>query len=106
MDIIANAENSPKHESWKGRRLYTISNLEKGRQMQKQVSQGHNIVADRWAGASNPHPHANPNPTHKYLKHSFFNFFTQSSSLKGYITAKHCFTENLQVNWSRLPLNT
>ena len=25
----------------------------------KQVTRGHNIVADGWAGASNPQPHAN-----------------------------------------------
>ena len=29
----------------------------------KQVTRGHNIVADGWAGASNPHPFSNPNPT-------------------------------------------
>ena len=29
---------------------------------EKQVTRGHNIVADGWAGASNPHPH--PNPIH------------------------------------------
>ena len=27
-----------------------------------QVTRGHNIVADGWAGASNPHPHLNPQP--------------------------------------------
>ena len=26
---------------------------------------GHNIVADGWAGASNPHPQSNPPPTLK-----------------------------------------
>ena len=31
------------------------------------MTRGHNIVADRWAGASNPHPHPNPTPT---LKHT------------------------------------
>jgi len=34
---------------------------------EKQVTRGHNIVADGWAGASNPHPHPNPSPT---LKHT------------------------------------
>ena len=29
----------------------------------KQVTRGHNIVADGWAGASNPHSHSMP-PTH------------------------------------------
>ena len=33
----------------------------------KQVTRGHNIVADGWAGASNPHPHPNLSPT---LKHT------------------------------------
>ena len=32
-----------------------------------QVTRGHNIVADGWAGASNPQPHPNPPPT---LKHT------------------------------------
>ena len=31
----------------------------------KQVTRGHNIVADGWAGASNPHPHPNQGPTLK-----------------------------------------
>ena len=26
----------------------------------EQVTRGHNIVADGWAGTSNPHPHFNP----------------------------------------------
>ena len=33
----------------------------------KQVTRGHNIVADGWAGASNPHPHPYPSPM---LKHT------------------------------------
>ena len=32
---------------------------------QKQVTRGHNVVTDGWAGASNPHPHLNPPPTRK-----------------------------------------
>ena len=31
------------------------------------MTQGHYIVADGWARASNPHPHPNPPPT---LKHT------------------------------------
>jgi len=43
----------------------------------KQVTQGHNIVADRWAGAFNRHPHPMPTPTNtrtqkKHLKCLFF----------------------------------
>ena len=34
----------------------------------KQVTRGHNIVADVWAGASNPHPRLNPPPTLKLHK--------------------------------------
>ena len=30
---------------------------------EKQVTRGHNIVADGWAGATNPHPHPTPHPT-------------------------------------------
>ena len=29
----------------------------------EQVTRGHNIVADGWAGAANPHPHPTPHPT-------------------------------------------
>ena len=29
-----------------------------------QMTQGHNIVANGWAGASNPLPHPNPTPNH------------------------------------------
>ena len=29
----------------------------------QQVTRGHNIVADGWAGASNPHPHLMPPPS-------------------------------------------
>ena len=36
--------------------------------MIKQVTRGHNTVADGWAGASNPHPHPNPHPTHKHTQ--------------------------------------
>ena len=28
----------------------------------KQATRGHNIVADGWAGAANPHPHPTPHP--------------------------------------------
>ena len=31
-----------------------------------QVTRDYNIVADGWAGASNPHPHPMPPPTHTY----------------------------------------
>ena len=34
----------------------------------QQVTRGHNIVADGWAGASNPHPHPNPHPTLKHMQ--------------------------------------
>ena len=30
---------------------------------EKQVTWGHNIVADGWAGAANSHPHPMPHPT-------------------------------------------
>ena len=51
-------------------------------EIEEQVTRGHNIVADGWAGASNPHPHPNPHPTHtnihkKYLKRLFFHFSTR-----------------------------
>ena len=32
------------------------------------MRQGNNIVADGWAGASNPDPHPHPHPTHKNTK--------------------------------------
>ena len=57
------------------RRLY--------KRWKKQVTQGHNIVADGWAGASNPQPNPNPHPSHtnihkKYPKRLFFHLSTQS----------------------------
>ena len=33
------------------------------RRLWKQVTRGHKIVADGWAGAANPHPHPMPHPT-------------------------------------------
>ena len=45
----------------------------------EQVTRGHNIVADGWAGASNPHPLPMPH-THtqkKHLKRSFSHFSTR-----------------------------
>ena len=32
----------------------------------KQVTRGHNIVVDGWAGASNPYPHPKPHPIKKH----------------------------------------
>ena len=53
----------------------------------QQVTRGHNIVADGWAGASNPHPHPTPTPHlnlhKKYLKCSFFHFPTQLPQTEG-----------------------
>ena len=46
----------------------------------KQVTRGHNIVAEGWAGVSNPNPHPNPlhkYPQEKYLKRLFFCVSTQ-----------------------------
>ena len=46
--------------------------VEKEKNMRK-VTRGHNIVADRWAGASNPHPHPNLPPTLKHTQKVFQN---------------------------------
>ena len=43
---------------------------EQNPQKKKQVTQGHNIVADGWAGASNPHPHPMP-PTNTDTQKTF-----------------------------------
>merc|ERR1712042_184451 len=38
----------------------------KRKKREQQTTRGHNIVADGWAGASNPHPNPNSHPhTHK-----------------------------------------
>ena len=34
--------------------------------LNEQVTRGHNIIADGWAGASNPHPHLGPHSTYKH----------------------------------------
>ena len=49
----------------------------------KQVTWGHNIVADGWAGASNPHPHPECPPLihKKHLKRSFSHFSTRDQRL-------------------------
>ena len=39
---------------------------EEGIEKRKQVTRGHNFVADGWAGASNPHPHVMPHHQHAY----------------------------------------
>ena len=48
----------------------------------KQVTRGHNIVADGWAGAYKPHPHPNPPPTlihtQKESKYPVFNSITMT----------------------------
>ena len=46
----------------------------------KQVTRGHNIVANGWAGASNPHPHPNPPQTYAkgIKKRSFSHFSTRA----------------------------
>ena len=38
------------------------------KELLEQVTRDHNIVADGWAGASNPHPYPNPQPTHKHTQ--------------------------------------
>ena len=38
----------------------------------KQVTRGHNIVADGWAKASSPNLYPNPQPTYKQKKHTCF----------------------------------
>ena len=44
------------------------------------MTRGHDIVANGWAGASNPNPHLTPFPTQthtqKALKRSFFHFLS------------------------------
>ena len=54
----------------------------------EQVTRGHDIIEEGWAGASNPHPHPNPLTPHtnihkKYLKHSFFHFLSGSPRTDG-----------------------
>ena len=56
--------------------------------IKKQVTRGHNIVADGWAGASNPQPHPNhipkPPQTHSHAaiptaaSYTFFAFSTRA----------------------------
>ena len=38
------------------------------RERKEQVTRGHNIVADGWAGAANPHPHPTPLPTQTHTQ--------------------------------------
>ena len=65
--------------------VYIAYNLQNGNYIQ-QVTRGHNIVADRLAGAANHHPHLTsyqtpfPSQTHTQtaLKRSFFYFLTHA----------------------------
>ena len=49
------------------KRKKEINEIKNKGKIVKQVTRGHNIVADGWAGASNPHPHQKPPPS---LKHT------------------------------------
>ena len=49
-------------------KLLHLCRLRKERKKDKQVMQGHNIVVDGWAGASNPHSLAKPPYQHSYPK--------------------------------------
>ena len=51
---------------------------EEGIEKRKQVTRGHNFVADGWAGAS-----THTNIHKKYLNSSFFHFSTRSSRTDG-----------------------
>ena len=64
------------------------SGEEELKQEYKQVMRGHNIVADGWAGASNPIHTPNPTLSHAnihktYQKCSFLNFSTRSPRTDG-----------------------
>ena len=55
--------------------MFGVEFLKNGSEI-KQVTQGHNIVADGWAGASNPQPHPNTTPlqhTHTYTNCGIIN---------------------------------
>ena len=46
--------------------VYKVQDKEKNQLwLNKEVTRGHNIVADGWAGASNTHPHPKPHSIHK-----------------------------------------
>ena len=45
-----------------------LEKRERKKVRKKQVTRGHNIVVDGWAGASNPHPHPNTPSTHKHTQ--------------------------------------
>ena len=49
---------------------------------EEQVTRGHNIVADGWAGASNPHPHPDP-PQHSNIHNKSSKDCTWSEVPKG-----------------------
>ena len=52
----------------------------------KQVMRGHDIIVDRWAGASNPHPYPNPTPTLKHpqkVSKSCFSHFSTITMMDG-----------------------
>ena len=65
------------------RKTHETSSTFKDTFLPKQVTRGHNIFSDGWAGASNLHPHPYLNPqtqtyTNKYPECLFSHFFTWS----------------------------
>ena len=61
---------------------YSSNDVHNARTIRKQVTRGHHIVADGWAGAANPHPHPTPFPTQKHSQkasnRTFFHFLTRA----------------------------
>ena len=55
----------------------TEGERETERKREKHVTRGYNITADRWTGASNPHPHT-PLSTHKHPDRLFFHFSSRT----------------------------
>ena len=58
----------------------------------EQVTRGHNIVADGWAGAANPHPHPTPYPT-PFPKQTHTVFLVISAPGAFEIEIKPCYLE-------------
>ena len=72
--VQADREAEEKKERQKEKRITRRKDMD-SEVIKQQVTRAHNIVADRWAGASNPYPHPKPHSLHmhtkKYPKHYF-----------------------------------
>ena len=83
-------EGERERERERGREGEREGERDRERNREKHVTQGYNIVADRWTEASNPHPHPNPNSHTQASRQLVFSTWTdrQTNRLMDGLTDK------------------